>query len=139
MPGTQLDYTINFENLGNDTAFNIHIMDTLSDNVDPNSFVMTASSHRASSSLLTGTNGKRIIRFEFPDINLADSSHKESNKGFVKFNINAKTGLAPLTQIENRAGIYFDINPVVMTNTALNWIKGVGIDDVSNSKPLHIP
>jgi uncharacterized repeat protein (TIGR01451 family) len=138
IPGTNLEYTIHFENVGTDTAFYIYVMDTLSPNVDANSVNIISTSHRASYSLLDGPNNRKIIRFEFPDIQLADASHKEANKGFIRFNINAKTGLAPLTPIENRAGIYFDINPVVLTNTALNWIKGLGVDAVAENKALHI-
>src|SRR5206468_3657927 len=41
----QLQYTINFENTGNDTAHNIYVMDTLSNNVDISSMRIVMSSH----------------------------------------------------------------------------------------------
>lgn len=40
----------------------------------------------------------------------------------VIFTVNTKTGLKDGTKIDNRAGIYFDYNDVVMTNTAQNII-----------------
>jgi uncharacterized repeat protein (TIGR01451 family) len=135
--GTKLDYTIHFENLGNDTAFNIHVLDTLSPNLDINSFRMTMSSHRVVSSVLDGPNNSKILKFDFPNIMLADSTHKEANKGFVKFSINAKQQLLPGTQITNRAGIYFDINPVVMTNEVMNWLP-VSVHEVANSKNFSV-
>jgi uncharacterized repeat protein (TIGR01451 family) len=137
VPGTKLEYTLHFENLGNDTAFNIHILDTLSDNLNAATFEMTGSSHAASANIFTGTNGKKIVRFDFANIHLADASAPHFNKGYAKFSINAKTPLAPMTQIHNQAGIYFDINPVVMTNMVTNWI-GLGVKEVLAEKGAAI-
>ena len=130
MPGTKLSYTIHFENLGNDTAFNIYVLDTLSDNLDANSLEMTAFSHRVTSSIIEGANGEKILRFDFADIMLPYTNSPEYNKGYVKFNMNMKKNLSANTQIHNRAGIYFDINPVVMTNQVTNWIDPNNIKQV---------
>lgn len=119
--GTMLTYHINFENLGNDTAFNIHVLDTLSANLDANSFALVSASHNVRSSLIE-TGGLKIMKFDFPNIRLADKTKPALNKGYVRFTMKAKTGLANGTQIPNRAGIYFDFNPVVMTNTAMSTI-----------------
>jgi uncharacterized repeat protein (TIGR01451 family) len=135
--GTKLDYTIHFENLGSDTAFNIHVLDTLSTYLVPETFQMTASSHRAMPVILDGPNNSKILKFDFPDIKLADSSHPEANKGFVKFSINTKAPLAPATLITNRAGIYFDTNPVVMTNEVANWTP-VSVKEVLNQNNVSI-
>jgi hypothetical protein len=52
----------------------------------------------------------------------------------VAFEINAKTGLAAGTTIDNRAGIYFDDNAVVMTNTVENKIGSTtGVTVMSNT------
>ena len=58
-----------------------------------------------------------IVKFDFPGINLPDSSHHGQCDGMVVFTINTKNGLSDGTLIDNRAGIYFDDNAVVMTNT----------------------
>lgn len=125
IPGTTLTYTIHFENIGNDTAYNVHILDTLSNYLDIQSFRIISSSHKVSTNLYN--QGPNIMKFDFPNIKLADSSDKEFNKGYVVFSLRTKTNLAPLTVIPNRAGIYFDINPVVMTNQVENIIEPVGI------------
>ena len=119
--GTQLQYTIRFENMGNDTAHNIYVMDTLSDLLDARSLNVIA----ASANVVTISNkigALNIVKFNFPHINLPDSSHHDQCDGMVVFTINAKAGLPDGTLINNRAGIYFDDNPVVMTNTATNVI-----------------
>jgi conserved repeat domain len=133
MNGEKLDYVINFENLGNDTAFNIYILDTLSDKLDVKSFMFQSASHKSNFNI-ENVNGKNILKCYFPDIHLPDSNSKEYNKGFIKFSINAKSGLTPLTEITNRAGIYFDYNEVVMTNTTNNWIRPLGVDDNLSDK-----
>ncbi len=119
--GTTLEYTIGFENTGNDTAFNIHVMDTLSDFVDPRSMTIVASSAEMVTAKLTNS-GHTVLKFDFPNINLLDSSHHNQCHGMVVFNIKTKAGLAPGTLITNHAGIFFDSNPAVLTNTAINII-----------------
>ena len=119
--GTQLKYTVGFENTGNDTAFNVSIYDTLSDNVDVKSLnIIMASAVMNIATLQYG--GRNIVKFDFPNINLLDSSHHGLCDGAVIFTINAKDGLAPGTTIFNHAGIFFDYNPVVMTDTVEDMI-----------------
>lgn len=119
--GELMTYTIHFENLGNDTAFNIHIMDTLSSHLDAGSFKLITSSHPVSHQIL-GTGNNKTLRFDLANIQLPDASAPEHNKGFVTYQIAAKTGLALGTVIENTAHIYFDINPAIVTNTTRNKI-----------------
>jgi uncharacterized repeat protein (TIGR01451 family) len=122
--GTQLQYTINFENTGNDTAHNISIMDTLSNNVNIHSLKILAASSAMNTAIIH-EDGYNIVKFDFPAINLLDSSHHNQCDGVVMFNINALPGLAPGTLINNRAGIFFDDNEVVMTNSVQDIIKEV--------------
>ena len=119
--GTQLQYTIGFENTGNDTAFNISVYDTLSDNVDVKSLNIIMASAVMNIAVLN-IGGQNIIRFDFPNINLLDSSHHGQCNGAVIFTINTLSGLPAGTTILNHAGIFFDYNPVVMTNTVENII-----------------
>ncbi len=128
---TQLQYTIHFENTGNDTAHNIYVMDTLSNNVDISTMRLVLSSHEMYISKLKDAAGHNILKFDFPKINLRDSSHHGECDGAVIFNINTKPGLANSTNIVNRAGIYFDVNPVVMTNTVTNTIGCPVINSVT--------
>ncbi len=119
--GTKLHYAIEFENDGNDTAENIFILDTLSNNLNIHTLRITSVSAAMSIAFLTG-GGHNIVKFEFPNIKLPDSSHHNHCTGMVTFNVDAYTGIADGTAISNRAGIYFDDNPVVMTNSVNNTI-----------------
>jgi hypothetical protein len=119
---TQLQYTINFENTGNDTAHNIYVMDTLPLYVDATSMRIVMASHEMYTTKIKDAAGHNILKFDFPAINLLDSSHHGQCDGAVIFNIKTKPGLATGTDISNRAGIYFDVNPVVMTNKVTNGI-----------------
>ncbi len=128
---TTLKYTIQFENTGTDTAFNISVYDTLSDNVDPETLHFIMASHDMAAEVLK-SDGQNIIKFDFANINLPDSSHHGLCDGVVMYTINTRSGLAKGTEIYNRAGIYFDYNPVVMTNTVLNIVgPPAGIPEVS--------
>ena len=121
-PATQLQYTIMFENTGNDTAHNIYVMDTLSDNVDPRSLRIVAASNTMDISKWYDNTYHNIYKFDFPKINLLDSSHHNQCDGMVIFTINTLAGLAPGSTIFNHAGIFFDDNPVVMTNYVENVV-----------------
>lgn len=136
--GELLTYTIHFENLGNDTAFNIHILDTLSANVDPATFKVITSSHPVSAQMIA-SGSQNTLRFDFADILLADASAPNENKGFVTYQINAKDGLAAGTTIENTAHIYFDINPAIVTNSTRNRIPTeLSISKDKGFKTIHV-
>ncbi len=131
--GTTLEYMLQFENDGNDTAYNIHIMDTLSNNLDINTFKITGATHRVDV-LKYANAGSNILKFDFADIKLPDSSHHDYCRGAVTFTIKAKSTLTPGAVIANRVGIYFDVNPVVMTNTVYSQIPLItGVKNVSLS------
>lgn len=122
-PGTLLTYTIQFENLGNDTAFNVHVQDTLSSMLDANSFQLLNASHPVETiHYIQG--GQNIVKFDFPGIHLPDISHPEANKGFITYSIRSKASLAPDMFINNTAGIFFDGNAPVITNTVSSRISG---------------
>ncbi|WP_421799887.1 DUF7619 domain-containing protein [Haliscomenobacter sp.] len=117
----QLDYTIRFQNTGNDTAFKVVIVDTLHQAFDWTTFTPLRSSHPYRVEL---DQEKGIVQFIFDPIVLPDSSTNEAGSmGFVAYSIsfypNAKLG----TRLTNRAGIYFDQNPVILTNTVLSTIS----------------
>ena len=119
--GTKLHYTVAFENDGNDTAQNIYLMDTLSDSEDPRTLQLVAASATMNIAILH-SGGHTIAKFDFPNIKLLDSSYHNQCTGFVMYTIKARTGLADGTVIPAHAGIYFDDNPVVLTDTSFNTI-----------------
>ncbi len=123
-------YTIHFQNTGTAPAVNVSVKDTMSQNLDLNTFEIVSSSHSMQGNTLT--NG--VMTFNFPNIMLPDSSVDLLNSmGYITYKINLKPTLAPLTEIKNTAYIYFDYNSPIITNTTLNTIENiVGIK--SNSK-----
>ncbi len=131
-PSTQLRYSIGFENTGNDTAHNIYIIDTLSGYVNPKSLNLISSSANMIITQLKGA-GHTIVKFAFPNINLLDSSHHGQCDGLLVYDIDLKPGLPNGTMINNRAGIYFDDNEVVMTNKVTNIIGILGVPTIPAS------
>ena len=115
----ELKYTIHFQNTGNDTAVNVVILDTLSNNLNDTTFRFVSSSFPCR--IFRDGN---VLHFEFDSIMLPDSNISEVNShGFVKYAIKPLTGLYPNTEILNSANIYFDYNPPITTNTTLNTIE----------------
>jgi len=117
LPGFEdyLTYTIHFQNLGSAPAFNIRIADTLSNNLDVETFKVINYSDPN-----TITINNNILQVRFPNIMLPDSaSNPEGSKGFIQYKIKPKSGLVVNSTIENTAHIFFDYNPAVVTNTAI--------------------
>lgn len=78
--GTELEYTIHFENTGNDTAHNIFVLDTLAEYLDPATFEIVGASHTMF--VCKQRYGSRtIVKFDFPNIMLPDSSHHDQCQG----------------------------------------------------------
>lgn len=119
---TELTYLIRFQNTGNGPAVNIMVKDTLSPNVDINTFEMLSSSHNYNIDILPGN----ILRWKFNNIMLADSNSNEpASHGYIQYRIKRTSNNTPGTQIKNTAYIYFDFNEPVVTNTAINTIETV--------------
>jgi len=111
-----LDYTIHFQNSGNDTAFFVIVVDTLPVELDITTFRMGASSHPCTYSI-SGFNDTNIVTFTFMNILLPDSNVNEpASHGFAQFTIDRYPNLPIGTQIMNEANNYFDFNPAVVTN-----------------------
>jgi uncharacterized repeat protein (TIGR01451 family) len=118
-PNTDLEYTIRFQNTGNDTAFRVVLLDTLSRYLDPGSIQIGASSHPLQFRL----EGNRLLRFTFLPIALPDSTtNPDASQGYVTFRIRQNPDNPVGTVIENKADIYFDFNVPVRTNTVFHTI-----------------
>ena len=114
-----LTYTIRFQNTGNAEAYDVVIRDTLDANLDPSTFRVIASSH--DEVLSTELKDDQYLSFNFIDIFLPDSTTNfEASQGYVMYSIKAYDNIPELTQITNSAGIYFDFNPPIITNTTEN-------------------
>lgn len=114
-----LEYTVHFQNLGNAPATNVHVEDALGDKFDLSTLEPVASSH--SFGLVISENG--VAKFSFEEINLPDSeSDFDGSSGFVTFRIKPIAGLPIWTILNNKAEIFFDLNPGIETNTEINTI-----------------
>lgn len=119
---TDLNYLIRFQNTGNGPAVNIVVKDTLSPNVDINTFEMLGSSHNYNIEILPGN----ILKWKFNNIMLPDSNSNEpGSHGYIQYRIKRTNNNTPGTQIKNTAYIYFDFNEPVVTNTAINTIETI--------------
>jgi uncharacterized repeat protein (TIGR01451 family) len=118
-PNQQLQYVIRFQNTGTDTAFTVVIRDTL--DIDLNIFTVTpgVSSHNYEFRMY----GPRVLEWTFNNINLPDSAANQvGSNGFVTFHVEQVPNLAPGTEINNDADIYFDFNAPITTNTTMHRI-----------------
>jgi len=127
-----LKYTIRFQNEGTYKAFDITIIDTLDHHLDPSTFELLASSHNVE----TTVSAEGIVTFIFRNIDLPARSDDElGSQGFVSFTVRPDGDLVGLERILNKASIYFDFNPPIVTNTT-QWHV---VDDLAivSTKEVH--
>ena len=119
-PGTELTYTVFFENTGDEAALNVRVIDSLSVYLDPSTLRQESSSHDYN---LTVTED-RIFRFSFPNIHLPSSKDDDiKSKGFVTFKVSPKPNLPDGTVLLNTAAIYFDFNAPIITDPVYHSIN----------------
>lgn len=115
----RLEYLIHFQNTGTDTAFNIVVRDTLDARLDPATLQVQSSSHPMQLIIKD-----RLLIFHFDNILLPDSNRNEpESHGFVSFKVQPWEAMTPGQTLANRAGIYFDYNPPIITNYALTTVE----------------
>ena len=129
--GQEINYTVNFQNTGNDTAYKISVVDTISPYLDLGSIEI----HGATHPFVFYVVDENVIKFEFNDIYLPDSTTNEPlSHGSVNFTLHQKADLAYGTVITNNAAIYFDYNEAVITNTEHHKVDQIiGIHDRENA------
>jgi len=116
----RLNYRINFQNVGNDTAFMVQVIDTLDLSVlDISTLNLLGSDH----SYLFQLTDQNILNWTFLEINLPDSTtNEQASHGFVEFSIKTKAALPNGTIIKNTGHAIFDFNPTVSTAEVINTI-----------------
>lgn len=109
-----LEYTIHFQNTGNDTAFTVIIIDTLSTYLDLSTFEIIGSSHPV---IINNYDG--VLWFRFNHINLPDSNTNELlSHGYIKYRVKVNSNIITVGNTINNTGyIYFDFNEAIVTNT----------------------
>ncbi len=120
LAGSELEYVIDFQNIGNGVAYNVMIEDSLDhDRLDFTTFQITSASHDFELNVLSdGT-----LQFFFNDIFLADSASDEpASHGHISFKIHIRDNLPVFSTIKNIATIQFDNNPAIITNEVIHQI-----------------
>lgn len=115
-----LEYTIEFQNTGNDTAFTVLLDNPWPQGCDMGSFQFIGASHPVTITM-DGDGGRTWFRFD--NIQLPDSTTNElRSHGFVRYRIRPNMDLVEGDEMLNNAGIYFDFNAAVLTNTAVTVV-----------------
>ncbi len=129
---TLLDYKIDFQNTGNDTAFVVRLLNPIPSNLDLRTLKIGGGSHPFTYSLKA--NG--TLEFLFQNILLPDSTTNEpKSHGFVTYSIRPKANRSEGKTINNQAFIYFDVNPPVATNVythTITYNRLVGVETLQN-------
>lgn len=115
----RIDYTVRFQNTGTDTAFTVVVRDEIDADFDITSLEFLGASHAFTPSFGEG----RELVFTFADINLPDSTTDLlGSQGFISFRLKPKNDIIVGDELENTAGIYFDFNPPIITNTVTHVV-----------------
>lgn len=120
----ELQYLVRFQNTGNDTAFVVIVRDTLDINLNIFTVTPGVSSHPYEFKIY----GSRILEWKFENILLCDSlTNFDQSNGFLSFTVKPINSITPGTVINNKAGIYFDFNDVVITNETFHTVNNTFI------------
>ncbi len=117
---TEIEYRIRFQNTGNAPAQNVRIENLIDiEKLDISTFQPTSASDPMTVTI--GNDG--MVNFMFNGIMLPDSgANFVESIGSLTYKIRTMPGVSPGDIIENTAGIYFDSNPPIITNTAFHEI-----------------
>ena len=134
-PGTELEYTVMFQNIGNDVAYDVSVTDELDSDLDLSTLRITGFSHPNVMSLTGNT-----MKFEFKNINLAASTINEPmSHGFVSYKVSPKNTIALGSAIDNSAKIIFDFNQPIVTNTVTDIVDiTIGLNELSGNTHFSI-
>jgi len=99
---TRLEYTIRFQNVGTDTAFNVVISNPIETDLDLTTLKVLDYSHDYN---IDWFPDRGVAKFNFPDIRLVDSTTNETgSNGFIRYAIDLAAPTAGVV-VNNDAGI----------------------------------
>ena len=121
----RLDYRIRFQNTGNHPATTVVVVDSLPFSITRDNFMLNQTSH----SCQTNIDSNNVATFTFHNIQLPDSTtDPEGSQGYIDFSFFLDTPMQIGDSIANRAHIFFDYQPAVITNYA--WVKVIDSCDL---------
>ncbi|QRM90716.1 T9SS type A sorting domain-containing protein [Lacinutrix sp. WUR7] len=126
-----LHYIIRFQNTGTASAINVHVENILDDKLDWTTMQLESLSHAGRVEIKNGSE----VNFVFNNINLADSTNDEPNShGFIAYKIKPKSDVVVGDVFYNTAGIFFDFNPAIITNTVTTEIiENLSVSEFNNN------
>ena len=132
---TKLDYYIEFQNEGNDDAYDVVVVDALSNKLDWKTLKVHSASHPYSVEYNEGQ-----LKFTFKDIYLKPKKTDEAaSKGYIKFSINTIKGLVKGDSIQNNAYIYFDLNAPVITKMSVVKVDfNSSVEDIEVQSNIYL-
>ncbi len=129
-----LTYRIRFQNTGTAEAINVFVLDTISDKLDMSTLQLVETSHLCNLSILNNN----VLRFDFPNIHLIDSTTNEpESHGYIFYKIKPKSSNQVGDVIKNTAHIYFDFNEAVVTNTAYDSIIEPSVNSIASIQSIE--
>ena len=112
--GSYLDYIIRFQNTGTASAINVSIDDELHENLDWATFRPISASHDYTVKITDGN----LVEFIFNDINLPhEAADEPGSHGYIAYKIKPRQDIEIGEEMGGNAGIYFDYNLPIITNT----------------------
>ncbi len=133
----EIEYLINFQNTGTDTAFTVMVQDVIDPNLDITTFQPKSASHDYSVVFLEND----TIQFIFNNILLPDSTtNLIGSNGYIRFTISPEPDVTLGTVITNNAAIFFDFNEAIITNEVIhtigeNFIVITDVNTISSISP----
>ncbi|MDX2361632.1 MAG: T9SS type A sorting domain-containing protein [Crocinitomicaceae bacterium] len=130
-----IHYTIHFQNEGNYPATNVRVSDEIEDDL-----VLTSLKIISASDSVYATIMGQTIHFYFDSIMLVPQSVDElGSRGYVHFKILRNSALTLGDMLINSAEIYFDNNPAIITNDAINIvIDNLDVEELGDDRRVVI-
>ena len=125
IPGQTLDYTIEYENEGEGTAYGVFIMDELDSDLDETTLVINDGGSYAEAS--------RQLAWDVGEV-------PPGGQGEVTFSVNVKDDRASGTEIINCADVYFpSADEITPTNCVVNIVNSMAADPQTVSATAERP
>jgi uncharacterized repeat protein (TIGR01451 family) len=122
-----ITYLTRFQNTGTAPAINVAVRNSIDPGLDLSTLEILATSHPLT--MVELTDHPQLV-WTFQNINLpAESADPEGSHGFVMYSLRARADLSDAAKISASAGIVFDLNAAVLTNTVTQTIASDGDGD----------
>lgn len=128
-----IQFTVQFQNVGNDTAFDVRIIDTLDVRLDLSTLRLVGASHAVTS---FAVDPHRVLTVRFDNIQLPDSNvNGPGSNGLVEFTCTANSGMGLGDVVQSQAHIFFDYNAPVATNVASVRAEEFAVSTTASGSP----